>query len=100
MTQLNGMILCGKRGGKSFINQTRVRPYKRTCANGLLPCSFHTSQTDTICVAPERKAEDCPILDIAFITKEKSSTTRAEASRYSDSTGLRRKVKGWSTTNL
>ena len=43
MTELNGMVLCGKRGGSSFINQTRVRPYKRTCANGLQPCSFHTS---------------------------------------------------------
>lgn len=27
MTVIDGLIICGKRGGKSFIEQTRVRPY-------------------------------------------------------------------------
>ena len=52
MRDLGGVIICGKRGGKPFIEA--VRPNSEgICPDFTLPCSTYTSLENTICMTME-----------------------------------------------
>ena len=73
MTRVDGVEMCGKRGGKVFLEQIRMRPYSRKCPKGLLPCSIDTTETETICVEPDQVNTECPILDFLVISRDQAS---------------------------
>ena len=70
MTSFSGKVACGKRGGPSFINSRRVGAYTWTCPDGFVPCSLTTLPTETVCIEPDKKPADCPILDFIVIHEE------------------------------
>ena len=70
MTQLEGVRICGRRGGQSFLNT--VRPNKDgVCPDKTIPCSKNTSPENTICVEPGATengiSNDCPITEIKLV---------------------------------
>ena len=69
MTVDSGMVVCGKRGGPTFIETNRVDPVTKLCARGLVPCSHTSPPGETVCVKEYEKEFECPILDL-FIVKE------------------------------
>ena len=76
------MRFCGKRGGQSFMNAIRPLPTGKTgtaayeCPKDTVKCSPKTSNSNTICIATNKKA-DCPITFAKFIKT-------SEKSKYSD----------------
>ena len=51
MTDLNGVTICGKRGGSSFLEAQRPKKDGQ-CPNNMTACSNSTSLDNTICVLP------------------------------------------------
>lgn len=68
MTGTEGVIFCGKRGGPSFINGTRVDPSTMLCPKGYMPCLNDKKATEKVCLEPERIPADCPIIDLVLLT--------------------------------
>ena len=67
MTNLNGVEICGKRGGRSFIDALRPTD-DNVCPEMTLPCSDITQPENTICVSLEDKdAGLCPITEIMIM---------------------------------
>ena len=69
MTVDSGMIVCGKRGGPTFMETVRVDPTTKECPRGLVPCSDKTPPSETVCVKEYEREFECPIIDI-YILKE------------------------------
>ena len=69
MTIDSGMIVCGKRGGPTFMETSRVDPITKQCSRGLVPCSKTSPPRETVCVKEYEREFECPILDL-FIVKE------------------------------
>ena len=69
MTSINGLIICGRKGGENYLQAARVDPETRSCPGVLRPCSTKTSPENTICTHPTLK-ETCPITFIAIIEKD------------------------------
>ena len=70
MTQLEGVTVCGKRGGQRFLDT--VRPNSDgECPGKTLPCSRITSPENTICIEPGESESDilsrCPITEIKLV---------------------------------
>ena len=66
MTVTTGKIICGKRGGPTFLETVRVEKKTRKCPEGYVACSRFTGLTETICIEPD-KIDDCPIIDFLAI---------------------------------
>ena len=49
MNTFDSKIICGKRGGASFLNAIRPDFENKLCPKGTLPCSNSTSLENTIC---------------------------------------------------
>ena len=68
MTNLGTVKICGKRGGKPFIEALRPSANAETCPDETIPCSSTTSIENTICVSREDKeAGLCPITEIKLM---------------------------------
>ena len=48
--QFNDIVVCARRGGKSFIDSIRIDPRKEKCPEELLPCIQDSFATQTTCV--------------------------------------------------
>lgn len=61
---INNKVVCGKRGGKPFVDV--IRPDQKTgkCPGELRPCSLNSPTQNTICVKSEDKPSKCPIVDL------------------------------------
>ena len=68
MIGTEGVIICGKRGGPSFIEMKRVNPITLTCPRGFIPCSTETKATETVCLTPEQVPAECPIIDLVLVS--------------------------------
>lgn len=70
MHSFGGNMICGKRGGKSFLNATR--PNRRNqCPAGSLPCSNYTDAQHTVCYSQSSpRNSNCPITAFEFSKKE------------------------------
>ena len=55
LTDLGGFEICGKRGGKPFVEITRVDA-QGNCPNDKVPCSAATSRENTVCVTQTEKS--------------------------------------------
>ena len=68
MTDLGGVMICGKRGGKSFAEAQRPQRDGK-CPENMTACSDSTSLDNTICVLPfEQGAGECPITEIKLMS--------------------------------
>ena len=70
------MLVCGKRGGPSFVQTVRVNPLYYKCPDGYERCSPHTSHSETICMPYENNKRDCPIIDMLVIAAEQEGMWR------------------------
>ena len=70
MTSEQNALVCGKRGGKNFLETQRVDPVTYECPQNFVPCSDLTPPSETVCVESSKKDEECPILDIMFIKQD------------------------------
>ena len=66
MTETYGKIICGKRGGPTFLETVRVEKKTRKCPENYVACSRFTGLTETVCIEPD-KIDDCPIIDLLAI---------------------------------
>ena len=66
-------LICAKRGGPSFIDTIRVEPVTQKCPKGHVPCSPHSSASETVCIA-QGQEYDCPIIDLLFIQEDMVSS--------------------------
>ena len=70
MTQLEGVSVCGKRGGQRFLDTVRPN-IDGECPGKTLPCSRITSPENTICIEPGDSESDilsrCPITEIKLV---------------------------------
>ena len=41
----NNIIVCARRGGKNFLDSTRINPQKEKCLDKLIPCIKDTKAT-------------------------------------------------------
>lgn len=85
INSINGTYICAKKGGKSFLDVTRVHPVTKRCPTGTTPCSWKTSPENTVCYRPEDHATSCPITGVGFFKKNKSVSPQLES--YFDSYG-------------
>ena len=67
-TNFDGKSICGKRGGKSFLEVTRPDPETQECPSGTQACSDSTDAANTVCYPPSELAASCPITDISLLT--------------------------------
>jgi len=74
MNNFGGYSICGKRGGLPFVDADRPISSTGKCAEGLVPCSNHTSVENTICYNNRANMRDevCPITKFILF---KSNTT-------------------------
>ena len=71
-------IICGKRGGNSFVNATRPDYNTKKCPTGTAPCSNFTSLENTICYDTSMsRNSSCPITGFEFTSVKKSNMTNA-----------------------
>ena len=66
MTELEGVSICGRRGGLPFVDTLRPNSDGQ-CPPNTVPCSRNTSIDNTICV--EQDESECGILDKCPITE-------------------------------
>ena len=69
MTSISGRTACAKRGGPNFLETKRVDAGTGNCPPGLVPCSYFTSMTSTVCMLKAELEEQCPIIDL-FVVDE------------------------------
>ena len=67
-TNFDGKSICGKRGGKSFLEVTRPDPETQECPAGTQACSDSTDADSTVCYPPSELATSCPVTDISLLT--------------------------------
>ena len=73
MTNLSGVKICGKRGGKPFKEALRPTLIDRACPEGTTPCSSATTIENTICISREDKdAGLCPITEIKLMDNSRA----------------------------
>lgn len=51
------MTICAKRGGLNYLETQRIDLETGYCPHGLVPCSYKTSASDTICVKEFEKPD-------------------------------------------
>ena len=67
MAYFGSVIICGKRGGNSFISASRPGS-DGICSEDLIPCSNSTSPENTICVSIDDQIDGkCPITYIKLV---------------------------------
>ena len=70
MTLLEGVAICGRRGGSSFADALRPNSDGQ-CPPKTVPCSKHTSPENTICVEQDESErgilDNCPITEIKLV---------------------------------
>ena len=70
MTDLQGVKVCGRRGGKPFVDVQRPTS-DGNCPSNTVPCSRATSPENTICIEANEFESgipvDCPITDVKLI---------------------------------
>ena len=71
MTNDKGTVICGVRGGPTFLETVRPDFDTRECPKELIPCSSFTSVDDTVCINPEDVANfKCPIVEILLASED------------------------------
>jgi len=65
-TLINGLNICGVRGGLPWKDVKRPDYSTKKCPNGTLPCSNQTSEQNTVCYPPAQH-DQCPITDLKFV---------------------------------
>ena len=70
MTAIGDKVICGKRGGPTFVKTLRVDPIFLKCPPGTQLCSEMTDPSASVCMTPNSLA-NCPIIDLVI---EKSET--------------------------
>ena len=80
-----GSSICGKRGGKAFIDASRPDTNQQTISNNgdcpgeKIPCSAATSPDNTICVTQiEKDSGLCPITEIKLMDKTEAENLDSE----------------------
>ena len=69
-TLAEDQIICGKRGGRSFLEAIRPASNDR-CPDLTVPCSNNTSPENTYCVYPdEKQAGLCPVTEIKIMSED------------------------------
>ena len=66
MPAIDGLVVCGTRGGYTFEQVQRPSP-EHGCPEGTLPCSANSPE-NTVCY-PEEELENCPITEIAIVDR-------------------------------
>ena len=70
MTELEGVTICGRRGGLPFTDTLRPNNDGQ-CPPKTVPCSTKTSPENTICVEQDESergiADNCPITEIRLV---------------------------------
>ena len=61
MTRINGKVICGTRGGKSFEQVDRPDLESNSCPEGTTKCSNLTSAENSVCYPVEQHETHCPI---------------------------------------
>ena len=71
------MRFCGTRGGNSFLAAQRpeLSGSSFACPSNFVACSADTSDENTICVASNKKATDCPLTFVKFVRADEYTTT-------------------------
>jgi len=67
---VNGKRFCGKRGGKSYSEVTRVEAATGVCPTDTTPCSDETSPENTVCYPAADHETSCPITEIQVVDQE------------------------------
>ena len=65
-TLINGLNICGVRGGLPWKDVKRPDYSTKKCPSGTLPCSNQTSEQNTVCYPPAQH-DQCPITDLKFV---------------------------------
>jgi len=71
--QFEGKRICGKRGGDSFLNVTRVDK-DGTCPNKTAPCVPDADPDNIVCYEIEAGKKNCPITDLKFVENSEVDT--------------------------
>ena len=79
VSQINfdGKAICGKRGGKSFLEVTRPDPETYECPSGTQACNDRTGPDVTVCYPPSELAASCPITEIRLLTTAEVTSSSA-----------------------
>ena len=67
MTSINGKVICGTRGGKSFERIDRPDFDSKACPEGTSKCSEITSIENTVCYPDDLHSTHCPITYIEIV---------------------------------
>lgn len=70
MTNIGGMLVCGKRDGQNFLESIRVNPETHECPPGYDPCSAETTPSETVCWPTGASKDACPIIDLVVISSK------------------------------
>lgn len=81
---MQGVRVCGTRGGSNFVDVDRP-DMNGNCPDGKVPCSSKTSIENTVCYAEQDLKSKCPITSIDVVSDH-------------DSAGL--VGKGYESTNM
>jgi len=73
--------MCGKTGGKPFLNVTRPDPTSLNCPEGTVACSTNTTADNTICYPP-KDLDLCPITDLYMYAPATHTPTNMTTSAY------------------
>ena len=75
MHRFDNKIICGKKGGPSFLNATRPNFDSKVCPPNTLPCSNSTSLENTLCYDQTQPRDSvCPITKFEFYSSGLNST--------------------------
>lgn len=85
---VNGKRFCGKRGGKSYSEVTRVDAGTGECPTDTTPCSDETSPENTVCYPPADHETSCPITEIQVVDQEGLAGLENQGVVASDEGGL------------
>jgi hypothetical protein len=70
MHTFDGKMICGKRGGRPFLEAIRPDPVTLACPTGTEKCSDQTTADNTICFdSTLYKEDECPITKFEFINE-------------------------------
>ena len=76
LAELEGDTICGRRGGRQFVDTFRPNS-DGECPNKTVPCSEITSPENTICVESKESdntiLDDCPITEIKLVNEDQLS---------------------------
>ena len=71
MTKLEGVSICGRRGGRPFFDTLRP-DIDGECPAKTVPCSQNTSPENTICIEQDKTENEimdfCPITEIKLVS--------------------------------